>query len=169
VSVTTRAPRPGEREGRDYFFRDQAAFDAMTGNGELLEWAGVFGRSYGSPRAPVQAAVVAGEDIVLAIDWQGHRKVRAALPQDTVGVFLLPPSMAALQARLQGRGSDSAAEIAARMAKARDEMSHAREFDQVVVNDDFERAVAAVRAVLQAARLAVSRQTGLADFLEGFG
>jgi len=140
----------------------------MAQTGGLLEWAGVFGRSYGSPRAPVQAAIQAGHDIVLAIDWQGHRKVRTALPDDTVGVFLLPPSMAALESRLQTRASDSAAEIAARMAKARDEMSHAGEFDHVVVNDEFDRAVGQVQAILNAARLATPRQTGLAGFLAAF-
>ncbi|MCW3473142.1 guanylate kinase [Limobrevibacterium gyesilva] len=165
VSVTTRTPRPGEQEGVHYFFRSQAAFDAMVGRGELLEWAGVFSRSYGSPRAPVEAALAAGRDIVFDIDWQGHRQLRAALPGDVVGLFILPPSLTELEARLRGRGGDTEAEIARRMAQARDEMSHAPEFDHVLVNDDFEQTVAQTRAVLQAARLATARQIGLAAFL----
>jgi guanylate kinase len=167
VSVTTRAPRPGEEDGTHYLFRSQQVFDTMVREGALLEWAGVFGRSYGSPRAPVEAALARGQDIVFDIDWQGHRQLRAALPGDVVGLFILPPSLDALEARLHGRGGDSPAEIAHRMAQARDEMSHAPEFDHVLVNDDFDQAVAQTRAVLQAARLATSRQTGLRGFLAG--
>jgi guanylate kinase len=166
ISVTTRAPRPGERDGVHYHFRTQAQFDAMVAAGELLEWAGVFARCYGSPRAPVQATLAAGRDIVFDIDWQGSRQLRAAMPQDVVGLFVLPPSLAALDARLRRRGGDTEAEIAFRMARARDEMSHAPEFDYVLVNEDFDTAVAQTRAVLHAARLATSRQTGLRDFLD---
>lgn len=167
ISVTTRPPRPGEREGVHYYFRDQAEFDAMMERGDLLEWAGVFGRSYGSPRAPVEAALAAGRDVVFDIDWQGYRQVRAALPQDVVGVFILPPSLADLEARLRARGTDSEAEIARRMATAQDEMSHAAEFDYVLVNRDVETAVADTQAVLRAARLAIGRQVGLQDFVAG--
>ncbi len=166
VSATTRAPRAGEREGVHYFFRSQAQFDAMVERGELLEWASVFGRTYGTPRAPVEAALAAGRDVLFDIDWQGHRQVRAALPADTVGLFLLPPSRAELDARLRRRGDD-AVEITRRMDAARTEMSHAGEFDYVVVNRVFEDAVAEVRAVLHAARRGVGRQIGLASFVEG--
>jgi guanylate kinase len=165
VSVTTRAPRPGERDGVHYFFRTAAAFDAMVEAGELLEYARVFGRGYGSPRAPVARALAEGRDVVFDIDWQGHRQVRAALPGDVVGLFILPPSLAELEARLRARGSDAAAEITRRMAAARTEMSHAGEFDHVLVNRDFDASVADARAVLTAARLQTQRQTGLAEFL----
>ncbi len=160
VSVTTRAPRAGEREGEHYFFRDQAAFDAMVAQGALLEWAQVFGRSYGTPRAPVAAALAAGRDLLFDIDWQGHRQLRAGLAGDVVGVFILPPSVEALAERLSGRGDDPA-EIARRMREARTEMSHCREFDHVVVNDDLARATSELRAILAAARLATARQLWL--------
>ena len=166
VSVTTRAPRPGELDGTHYHFRSQAEFDAMAAAGELVEWAGVFGRSYGTPRAPVAAALAAGLDMVFDIDWQGHRQLRQALPGDVVGIFLLPPSLAELEARLHARKADPAREIAARMAKATAEMSHAPEFDHIVVNDSFDQALAEIRAVLHAAQNATLRQTGLAAWLD---
>jgi guanylate kinase len=166
VSMTTRAIRPGEQDGVHYHFRDQPAFDATVAEGGFLEHAGVFGRSYGSPRAPVDAWLAAGHDVVFDIDWQGHRQVRAALPGRVVGVFILPPSRAALSARLAGRG-DPADAVARRMAEADAEMSHAGEFDHVVVNDDFAATVAAVRAILQAQRLARPRLAGLDAFLAG--
>jgi guanylate kinase len=167
VSATTRAPRPGERDGVHYHFRDKAAFDAMVADGALLEWAEVFGRFYGTPRAPVEQALAAGRDMVFDIDWQGHRQLCAALPGDVVGVFVLPPSLPALEGRLRARGGDDAAEIARRMSKARDEIAHWGEFDHVIVNDDFEHAVAAVRAILHAARLTTPRQPGLPAFVAG--
>ncbi len=165
ISVTTRAPRPGEIDGMHYHFCSGERFEAMRAAGELLESAGVFGRFYGTPRAPVQAALAAGHDMVFDIDWQGHRQLRAALPDDVVSLFILPPSLADLQARLRGRGGDSEAEIARRMGQAMDEISHAGEFDHVLVNDDFDRAVSETRAVLHAARLATRRQLGLAALL----
>ena len=166
VSMTTRAIRPGEQDGVHYHFRDQPAFDATVAEGGFLEHAGVFGRSYGSPRAPVEAWLAAGHDVVFDIDWQGHRLVRAALPGRVVGIFILPPSRAALSARLAGRG-DPADAVARRMAEADAEMSHAGEFDHVVVNADFAATVAAVRAILQAQRLARPRLAGLEAFLAG--
>ncbi|CAH2601573.1 guanylate kinase [Rhodovastum atsumiense] len=165
VSATTRAPRPGEEEGVHYYFRSPAEFEAMARNDELLEWATVFGRSYGTPRAPVEAALAAGRDVVFDIDWQGHRQLRDALPRDVVGLFVLPPSLAVLEERLRGRGTDDPAEIARRMRAARAEIAHAPEFDHVLVNADFATAVAGARAVLQAARLATGRQTGLPAFI----
>ncbi len=170
VSVTTRPPRPGETDGAHYHFRDQAAFDALVAADGFLEWATVLGRhSYGTPRAEVEAALAAGRDVVFDIDWQGHRQLRAALPGDVVGVFVLPPSLAALEARLHGRGAEDTAEIARRMALAREEISHWAEFDHVVVNDVFDDAVAALRAILHAARCATARQTGMAGFVAGLG
>ncbi len=169
VSVTTRSPRAAEAEGVHYFFRSDAEFARMAAAGELLEHATVFGRGYGTPRAPVEAALAAGRDVVFDIDWQGCRQVRAVLPMDTVSVFILPPSVAALEARLRGRAGDDAAEIARRMAQARAEMSHAPEFDHVLVNDDLEACIASVQAVLGAARSATSRLVGLERLLAGFG
>ena len=166
VSVTTRAPRPGEVDGVHYRFTDQTTFDRMVAAGELLEWARVLGRHcYGTPRAPVEQALTAGRDVVFDIDWQGHRQLRTALPADAVGVFILPPSLAALEKRLRARAGEDAAEIARRMRRALDEIAHWQEFDHVVVNEDFAQAVAAVRAVLHAARLATARQTGLPEFV----
>jgi guanylate kinase len=164
ISVTTRAPRPYESEGVHYYFRSQAAFDSMVASGDMLEWAGVFGRSYGSPRGPVEAALAAGRDVVFDIDWQGYRQVRAALPGDVVGLFIMPPSLVELEARLRRRASDSEAEIVRRMEVAEAEISHVREFDFVLVNHELDRAVAQAQAVLSAARLAMSRQTGLDTF-----
>lgn len=169
VSVTTRAPRPGEVEGAHYFFRTPAAFEAMQAAGELLEWAQVHGSRYGTPRAPVEAALAAGRDVVFDIDWQGHRQLRAALPGDVVGLFVLPPSMAVLQARLRGRGTDDAAEIGRRMQAARAEIPHAAEFDHVLVNSDFSAALAGCRAVLHAARLATHRLSGLPGCIAALG
>ena len=166
VSVTTRAPRPGERDGVHYHFTDDAGFEELARSGALLEWARVFGRGYGTPRAPVLAALSAGRDVVFDIDWQGHRSLREALgPGDVVGVFILPPSVAALEDRLRARG-DRDAEIARRMAAARSEMSHWSEFNYVVVNERFEDALADLRAILRAARRATGRQTGLAEFTD---
>ena len=166
VSMTTRAMRPGEADGVHYHFRDQAGFDAMVAQGGFLEHAGVFERSYGSPRAPVEAWLAAGLDVVFDIDWQGHRQVREKLPGQVVGLFILPPSRAALAARLAGRG-DPAEIVARRMAQADSEMSHAGEFDYVVVNDDLAETIAAVRAVVRAERLARRRMSGLDGFLAG--
>ncbi len=169
VSVTTRAARPGEAEGVHYLFRSQAQFDAMAEAGELLEWARVFGRGYGTPRAPVEATLAAGRDMVFDIDWQGHRQLRAALPADVVGLFVLPPSLAVLEARLRRRAADDPAEIRRRMDAARDEIAHWREFDHVIVNEVLDQAVAEARAVLAAARVATARQTGLAALVQGLG
>ena len=167
VSVTTRAPRPGEHEGVHYHFRTQDEFARMVEAGDLLEWAHVFGRGYGSPRAPVEQALAAGRDVVFDIDWQGHRQMLAALPGDVVGLFILPPSLRELEARLRARGTDNEEEIARRMAKAQSEISHAGEFGHVLVNRDFRTSVSAAQAVLHAARLETRRLTGLAGFMAG--
>ena len=166
VSVTTRAPRPGERDGVDYHFVDGAGFEEMARSGALLEWARVFGRGYGTPRAPVMAALGAGRDVVFDIDWQGYRQLREAVgADDVVGVFILPPSVTVLEQRLRARGKDSEAEIARRMAEARSEISHWAEFDHVIVNERFEDALGDVRAILHAGRRATRRQPGLGAFV----
>jgi guanylate kinase len=170
VSVTTRAPRAGEVDGVHYHFHTQEAFDRLVQANGLLEWARVLGRHcYGTPRAPVEAALAAGVDMVFDIDWQGHRQLRAALPGDLVSVFILPPDMATLEARLRRRAGDDGAEIARRMLLAQDEISHWPEFDHVVVNEELPRAIEAVRAVLHAARSVTVRQTGLTGFVRGLG
>ncbi|BCK75818.1 MAG: guanylate kinase [Acetobacter sp.] len=168
VSITTRAPRPGETDGIHYHFRTMEKFMEMADQGELLEWASVFGRGYGTPRAPVEAALAAGQDMVFDIDWQGHRQIRAALPDDVVSLFVLPPSLAELERRLTGRASDAPEEIKKRMDAALDEISHWEEFDHVIVNAELDRAIAETQAVLNAARLRTTRQTGLADFVASF-
>ncbi len=165
VSVTTRAPRPGEVDGKDYRFIDQAAFDRMVAEGELLEHATVFGNSYGTPRAPIVAAIEAGRDILTDIDWQGTQQLSAGLREDIVTIFVLPPSAGALEVRLHGRGQDSAAVVAERMAKSSEEMSHWPEYDYVIVNADLDRSVAEAQAIVTAERLKRTRQQGLADFV----
>ena len=165
VSVTTRAPRPGERDGVDYHFTDAAEFARMVEAGALLEHATVFGRSYGTPRAPVEQALAAGRDVAFDIDWQGFRQLRASLPGDVAGVFILPPTMVLLEARLRARGDPDDAEIARRMQAASGEIGHCAEFDHVIVNDTFEHALARVRCVLDAARSATARLTGLPAFV----
>ncbi len=169
VSATTRAPRPGETEGVHYYFRTPEQFAAMAEEGALLEWATVFGRGYGTPRGPVEACLGSGRDMVFDIDWQGHRQLRAALPDDVVSVFVLPPSLGVLEQRLRARAADDPAEIGRRMEAARDEIAHWQEFDHVIVNDRLEQAINGVRAVLNAARLALPRQTGVAALVRSFG
>ena len=165
VSATTRVPRPGEQDGVHYHFHTPEGFAALRDAGGLLEYAEVFGRHYGTPRAPVEAALAAGRDVLFDIDWQGHRLLRERLPGDVLGIFLLPPSLAELERRLAHRGQDGPAEIARRMAAARDEIAHWAEFDHVLVNRDFDATLAAARAVLHAARCTPARQPGLAAFV----
>jgi guanylate kinase len=165
ISVTTRPPRPGEIDGRHYRFIDAARYDAMVKAGELLEHASVFGHAYGTPRRPVEEAIAAGRDIVTDIDWQGTQQLSEKLRDDLVTVFVLPPSMEALEARLRTRAQDSDATVAARMAKSAEEMSHWSEYDYVIVNRDLDESVAEVQAILTAERLRRARQAGLADFV----
>jgi guanylate kinase len=157
VSVTTRERRHGEKDGRHYHFITQERFDAMVEGDELLEYARVFGRSYGTPRAPVEAALHAGHDVMFDIDWQGFRQLRAALGQDVVGVFIKPPSLEVLHERLTKRG-DGPEQIEARMVHAEAEIGHAGEFDYIVENRDLDVALADLRAILRANRLATFRQ-----------
>lgn len=165
VSVTTRPRRPSEIDGKDYRFIDQAEFDRMVAAGELLEHANVFGNCYGTPRGPIDAAIAAGRDIVTDIDWQGTQQVSASLSGDLVTVFILPPSVAALEARLRTRAQDSDAVVAQRMAKSSEEMSHWPEYGYVIVNDDLETSVAQAQAIVTAERLKRERQIGLAEFV----
>ena len=165
VSATTRPARPNEVDGRDYHFVDQARFDAMIAADDFLEYATVFGNSYGTPKADVMAVLEAGGDVLFDIDWQGTQQVANAAGDDLVSVFILPPSRAALQARLESRAQDSDEVVAARMAKASDEISHYREYDYIVVNDDLDRSVTSVRAILAAERLRRGRQIGMTEFV----
>lgn len=165
ISATTRPRRPGELDGVHYVFKTQADFDAMAEGGELLEYARFLDRSYGTPRAPVEAALEAGRDVLFDIEWQGHRQLRGKLPGDVVGIHLLPPSLAELERRLRGRAQESEAEIARRLDIARQEIAHWSDFDHVLVNRDFDRTVAEVRAILHAARSTRARQPGLPGFV----
>src|SRR5712671_783138 len=165
ISVTTRKPRPGEVEGRDYRFIDERSFDVMVARGDLLEWAEVFGSRYGTPRAPVERVLAAGRDVLFDIDWQGTQQLRERGRADLVSVFVLPPSIPDLEARLRTRAQDADDVIHARMSKAADEMSHWAEYDYVVINRDVKRAFEDVCAILAAERLKRERQTGLSAFV----
>jgi len=166
VSVTTRARRPNEIDGADYHFVDQATFDAMVANDEFLEHAIVFGHSYGTPRAPVEEALSAGEDVLFDIDWQGTQQLAEKAAKDLVRVFILPPSTAELERRLRKRAQDPEDVVQGRMARAADEMSHWAEYDYIVVNHDVAESLAQVQAILTAERLKRERQVGLHDFVE---
>jgi len=165
VSATTRPMRPGEVEGRDYYFVDRKRFDEMVANGDLLEWAPVFGNHYGTPRAPVEASLAAGHDVLFDIDWQGTQQLREKARSDLASVFVLPPSIEELEKRLRSRAQDPEDVIRRRMTQATEEMSHWAEYDYVVVNADIERAFADVRAILAAERLKRERQPGLSAFV----
>jgi len=165
VSATTRPPRPGEVEGRDYRFCARPDFEAMVAAGEMLEHAEVFGHLYGSPKGPVLAAVEAGTDTLFDIDWQGGQQISHAMRGDVVSVFVLPPSIAELDRRLRARAQDSAAVIAGRMARSRDEISHWAEYDYVLVNEDLDLTFERLTMILTAERLRRERQPQLAAFV----
>jgi guanylate kinase len=165
VSVTTRTRRANEKDGRDYHFIDKDRFTRMVETGELLEWAEVFGNFYGTPRAPVEASLAAGRDVLFDIDWQGTQQLREKVRGDMASIFVLPPSMPELERRLRARALDDERVIKGRMAKAGDELSHWPEYDYVILNDDIERAFAEVRAILAAERLKRERQVGLSDLV----
>ncbi len=168
VSATTRAPRPGEAHGREYFFHSHDQFRGMVAEGELLEHAEVFGNFYGTPKSPVVAALESGRDILLDIDWQGGQQVRNSLrAEDVVSIFVLPPSIAELERRLNSRGQDSDEVIAGRMKRSRDEISHWAEYDYVLVNEDIDIAEAEVQAIVTAERLKRIRRPGLTAFVRG--
>lgn len=165
VSATTRPPRPGEVDGKDYHFVDLERFRAMVADHEFLEWAHVFGHRYGTPRGPVEKALSEGRDVLFDIDWQGAQQLYQQAGGDVVRVFIFPPSLDELERRLTARGTDSAEVIAARMARATSEISHWDGYDYVLVNDDVERCFADVKVILAAERLKRSRQTGLIGFV----
>lgn len=167
VSVTTRAPRPGEVNGKDYHFITHEEFGRLRDRGDLLEYAEVFGNFYGTPRRPVTEALQAGRDVLFDIDWQGTQQLGAAMQDDVVRIFILPPSAEELRERLIGRAQDSASTVAKRMAKAADEISHWPEYDYVIVNDDIGKASVEIEAILTAERLRRRRQVGLTDFVRG--
>jgi guanylate kinase len=165
VSVTTRTPRPGEQHGVDYHFVDLKTFETMRSRGELLEWARVFDNCYGTPRAPVEAAILAGKDILFDIDWQGAQQLSEKMPGDVVRVFVLPPSAAVLEERLKKRAQDSAETVTRRMAEAAAEISHWPEYDYVIVNSDLATSSASALAILTAERLKRGRLLGLSAFV----
>lgn len=167
ISVTTRPPRPGEIDGQHYHFIKPALFKTMVDGGDLLEYATVFDHSYGTPRAPVERTLSAGRDVLFDIDWQGTQQLRDRAEKDVVSVFILPPSVKALEQRLRTRAQDSDEVIHRRMHKAGDEMSHYDAYDYIVVNKDLEQAFEAVRSILFAERLKRERQVGLSDFVLG--
>ena len=165
VSTTTRPMRPGEVDGRDYAFVDKATFEAMVKRDELLEWATVFDNRYGTPRAPVEAALSAGRDVLFDIDWQGTQQLREKARADVVSVFILPPSAADLEKRLHTRAQDSDEEIRGRMDRAAHELSHWAEYDYIVINQNVDDAFAEVQSILKAERLKRERRTGLTAFV----
>ncbi|TYL98983.1 guanylate kinase [Bradyrhizobium rifense] len=167
VSATTRSMRPGEVDGRDYLFVDKPRFDAMVKGDELLEWATVFDNSYGTPRAPVEAALSAGQDVLFDIDWQGTQQLREKARADVVSVFILPPSAGDLEKRLHSRAQDSDEVIRKRMSRASHEMSHWAEYDYIVINHNVDDAFAEVQSILKAERLKRERRTGLVSFVRG--
>jgi guanylate kinase len=165
VSATTRPKRPGEEDGVDYHFVDDAEFDRLIDAGDFVEWAPVFGFRYGTPKVPVKAALKDGRDILFDIDWQGTQQLHAAMGEDLVRIFLLPPSMGELERRLQERGTDSEGVIADRMSRAAAEISHWAEYDYVLVNRDAELCLAQIRTIVAAERLKRARQIGLVAFV----
>lgn len=165
VSATTRPMRPGEIDGHDYHFVDKARFTAMVKGDELLEHATVFDNSYGTPRAPVEAALSSGKDVLFDIDWQGTQQLREKARADVVSVFILPPSAADLEKRLHTRAQDSDEVIRGRMDRASHEMSHWAEYDYIVVNHTLDKAFAEVQSILKAERLKRERRIGLTSFV----
>jgi guanylate kinase len=165
VSATTRPKRPGEVEGKDYYFVTADAFDGMVSRGEFLEHATVFGHRYGTPRAPVEKELAAGRDVLFDIDWQGTQQIASKLPDDLVTVFILPPSTAELERRLTTRAQDPPPIVAQRMAKASDEMSHYDAYEYIVINRTLEQSVVEVQSILTGERLRRTRLVGLAEFV----
>ena len=165
VSATTRAPRPGEVDGKDYFFIDKSAFDAMVDDGKMLEHARVFENYYGTPKEPVEAALAAGRDVMFDVDWQGTQQLAENARKDLVRVFILPPSMEELERRLYSRAQDPEDVVRERMSKAASEMSHYSEYDYIIVNTDIEESIASVEAILVSERLKLERQIGVHDFI----
>ena len=166
ISHTTRMKRKGEKDGKDYHFVDRETFTRMRDQDAFLEWAVVFDNYYGTTRKPVEEALAAGRDVLFDVDWQGARKLRESAQDDVVAVFILPPSAAALEERLRARAEDLEDVVVRRMRGASNEIQHWDEYDYVVVNDDIEQSVTAVRAILAAERLRRTRLTGLRGFIQ---
>ena len=164
VSATTRKPRPGERDGREYWFVAAEAFRQMAAADAFLEWAEVHEHAYGSPRAPIMAELGAGRDVLFDVDWQGAQAIARAAPEDTVRVFVLPPSMQILAERLHSRAQDAEDVIARRLGRARDEISHWREYDYVIVNDRVEEAYGQLCSIYRAERLKPRRNPWIDQF-----
>ena len=164
VSATTRAPRPGEEHGREYYFHSREEFQDMVAKGDMLEHAEVFGNYYGSPKGPVEEAINAGRDVLFDIDWQGGQQVRAsALGKHVLSIFILPPSIPELERRLCARAQDSKEVIDGRMSKSRDEISHWPEYDYVLVNEDLDETEARLKTIVAAERLRLSQQPDLVN------
>jgi guanylate kinase len=166
ISATTRAPRPGEEEGREYFFKTRDQFEAMISAGELLEWAEVNGQLYGTPKAPVMSALEAGKDVMFDIDWQGARQIAQGAPDDSVRIFVLPPSWADLSRRLHARAQDSVDVINQRLSLGKREITHWNEYDYVIVNKDFDRAYADLSHIYRAERMKPGRNPWLPPFVQ---
>ncbi len=169
VSATTRPMRPGETEGKDYYFVSPERFEEMAETGEMLEHATVFGNRYGSPRAPVEEALASGKDVLFDVDWQGTQQLSQSAGDDLVSVFILPPSIDELERRLYSRAQDSEEVVKGRMAKATSEMSHWAEYDYIIVNEDIDQSVSEAKAILMAERLKRNRRTGLTKLLRDMG
>ena len=168
VSATTRKPRPGEVDGEHYYFKSREEFEQMVDADQMLEHAEVFGNFYGSPRGPVESAMQEGRDTLFDIDWQGGQQIRrSALAKDVVSIFILPPSIAALESRLRRRAQDSDEVIADRMAQSRSEISHWAEYDYVIINNDIDEAEAQLKTILSAERARADRQPSLTEFVRG--
>lgn len=168
VSATTRTPRPGEVDGREYYFKTKEEFAELTVTDQMLEHAEVFGNFYGTPRGPVEAQLASGHDVLLDIDWQGGQQVRrSVLAKDVISIFILPPSIAELEKRLRTRAQDSDEVIAGRMAKSRDEISHWGEYDYVIINHDADTASEELTTIIKAERARADRQPGLTEFVRG--
>ena len=166
VSATTRKRRPGEEEGKHYFFVDREKFEGMVATGDMLEYALVYnGQMYGTPKAPVEAALAEGRDVLFDVDWQGNRSLSATAHDDVVSIFILPPTWQDLEARPHSRAQDSEDEIRKRMAKAKDEIKHYKEFQYIIVNYDFEESVQRVQAILEGERLKRTRLTNIEEFV----
>ena len=169
ISATTRPMRPGEVDGKDYIFIDQAKFDQMVERRELLEYATVFENSYGTPRAPVEEALSHGHDVMFDVDWQGTQQLKQNAREDLVSIFILPPTIVELERRLYARAQDTAEVVKGRMAKATSEMSHWAEYDYVIINHDLDESVKQVEAILAAERLRRDRRIGLGEFVRELG
>ena len=167
ISATTRSIRPGEVDGKDYIFIDQAKFDSMVAEGEFLEYATVFGNSYGTPRGSVMDALTSGQDVLFDVDWQGTQQLRQNALEDLVSIFVLPPSIEELERRLYSRAQDTEEVVKGRMARAHDEISHWAEYDYIIINDEVDISVSTAESILTAERARRRRQIGLAEFVRG--